>query len=201
MTPLTTSVLSDRIAAMASRPRVDAPAVRIDTGILLAARIEAGLSQRELAARAGTSGATVAAYERGTKEPRLSTLLRLLGAAGMRLELSYAPVLSNANGDLTREDRRSLALHRVIAARFARDPRAVSTKAVRNLKVMRRADDGSAAPWLEEWERLLKGPVSAVIEVLVSHDQRARDLRQVTPFAGVLSDEERRAIYRAAAAA
>ena len=186
---------------MASRPRVDAPAVRIDTGILLAARIEAGLSQRELAARAGTSGATVAAYERGTKEPRLSTLLRLLSAAGMRLELSYAPVLSSANGDLTREDRRSLALHRVIAARFARDPRAVSTKAVRNLKVMRRADDGSAAPWLEEWERLLKGPVSAVIEVLVSHDQRARDLRQVTPFAGVLSDEERRAIYRTAAAA
>ena len=143
---------------MPSRPRVDAPAARIDTGILLAARVEAGLSQRELAARAGTSGATVAAYERGTKEPRLSTLLRLLSAAGMRLELSYAPVLSSANGDLTREDRRSLALHRVIAARFARDPRAVSRKAVRNLKVMRRADDGSAAPWLEEWERLLKGP-------------------------------------------
>jgi transcriptional regulator with XRE-family HTH domain len=174
---------------------------RIDTGILLAARIEAGLSQRELAARAGTSGATVAAYERGTKEPRLSTLLRLLGAAGMRLELSYAPASSSANDDLTREDRRSLALHRVIAARFAGDPRAVSRNAVRNLKVMRRADDGSAAPWLDEWDRLLKGPASAVIEVLVSHDQRARDLRQVTPFAGVLSDEERRAIYRTAAAA
>jgi transcriptional regulator with XRE-family HTH domain len=186
---------------MPSHPRADGPQAGIDAGILLAARIEAGLSQRELAARAGTSGATIAAYERGTKEPRLSTLLRLLSAAGMRLELSYAPALSSANGDLTREDRRSLALHRAIAARFAGDPRGVSRKAVRNLKVMRRADDGSAAPWLEEWERLLKGPVSAVIEVLVSHDQRARDLRQVTPFAGVLSDEERRAIYRTVAAA
>ena len=119
----------------------------------------------------------------------------------MRLESSYVPALSSANGDLTREDRRSLALHRVIAARFAGDPRAVSRKAVRNLKVMRRVDDGSAAPWLEEWERLLTGPAPAVIEVLVSHDQHARDLRQVTPFAGVLSDEERRAIYRTAAAA
>jgi hypothetical protein len=39
--------------------------------------------------------------------------------------------------------------------------------------------------------------LSAVIEVLVSTSQRARDLRQVTPFAGVLSDEERRAIYQA----
>ena len=44
--------------------------------LLLAVRSEAGLSQRELAARAGTSGATVAAYELGTKEPRLSTLAR-----------------------------------------------------------------------------------------------------------------------------
>ena len=138
MTRPTSTLLSDRIAPMPSHPRADGPPAGIDAGILLAARIEAGLSQRELAARAGTSGATIAAYERGTKEPRLSTLLRLLSAAGMRLELSYAPALSSANGDLTREDRRSLALHRVIAARFAGDPRAVSRKAVRNLKVMRR---------------------------------------------------------------
>ena len=182
-------------------PREGAPLARIDTGILLAARVEAGLSQREPAPLAGTSGVTVAVYERGTKEPRLFTLQRLLGAVGMRLELSYVPASSSANGDLTREDRRSLALHRFIAARLAGDPRAVSRKAVRNLKVMRRGDDGSAAPWLEEWDRLLRGPVSAVIEVLVSHDQRARDLRQVTPFVGVLSDEERRAIYRTVAVA
>ena len=175
-----------------------------ETGlILLAARLEAGLSQRELAARAGTSGATVAAYERGTKEPRLSTLRRLLEAAGMRLELAYTPATTRRRAvALTREERRSLALHRAIAARLAADPATVLATARRTLAVMRRANtDGSAQSWLAEWERRLRGPLAGVIEVLVSTDQSARDLRQVTPFAGVLSDDERRAIYRADTAA
>ncbi|MGQ0805280.1 MAG: helix-turn-helix domain-containing protein [Actinomycetota bacterium] len=177
-------------------------ASEVGAAVLLAARAEAGLSQRELAARAGTSGATVAAYERGTKEPRLSTLHRLLVAAGMKLDLSYAPVSKERLAGLTREDQRSLALHRAIVTKLAADPETVLTKARRNLSVMRRANqDGGAEPWFAEWERLLRGPLSAVIEVLVSTNQRARDLRQVTPFAGVLSDEERRAIYQAERAA
>lgn len=164
--------------------------------LLLAARLDAGLSQRQLAARAGTSGATIAAYERGTKQPRLSTLRRLLAAAGGRLDLAWTPRADDSRM-LTREERRSLALHRVIAARLAADPEAVLAHARRNLATMRRAnEDGSAERWFAEWGRLLRGPAAAVIEVLVSRDQHARDLRQVTPFAGVLSDEERRMAYR-----
>jgi transcriptional regulator with XRE-family HTH domain len=166
---------------------------------LLAARSEAGLSQRALAALAGTSGATIAAYERGTKEPRLSTLRRILLAAGMHLEWRYEPLASNRDtGGLTREEARSLALHRAIAARLAADPEPVLLRARKNLAVMRRAnDDGAADAWFTEWERRLDAPLASVIEVLVSHQQDARDLRQVTPFAGVLSDDERRAIYAA----
>ena len=64
--------------------------------------------------------------------------------------------------------------------------------------MIRRAnDDGAAEGWFVQWDRLLRGPMAGVIEVLVSTEQQARDLRQVTPFAGVLSDEQRRAIYRA----
>lgn len=48
-------------------------------------RVRAGLTQAELAARAGTSQATVCAYERGTKEPGAATLARLVEAAGARL--------------------------------------------------------------------------------------------------------------------
>jgi len=178
-----------------TRPR------RIDeaAATLLAARSEAGLSQRALAARAGTSGATIAAYERGTKEPRLSTLRRILEAAGMRLECRYEPFPTGGGSDgLTREDSRSLALHREIATRLATDPDRVLRKARRNLAVMRRAnDDGAADAWFTEWQRRLNGTLASVVEALVSHDQHARDLRQVTPFAGVLSDAERRAIYAA----
>jgi transcriptional regulator with XRE-family HTH domain len=171
--------------------------------LLLAVRTESGLSQRELAARAGTSGATVAAYELGTKEPRLSTLGRLVEAAGMRLELRYEPKTPRRDdADLTREERRSLALHRAIAAKLAADPAPVLARARKNLRVMRRAnEDGAAERWFAEWEHRLRGPFAGIIEALVSHDQHARDLRQVTPFAGVLSDEERRAIYAAARAA
>ncbi len=49
------------------------------------AREGAGLSQQELARRAGTSQATLSAYETAAKEPSLRTLERLLGAAGARL--------------------------------------------------------------------------------------------------------------------
>jgi transcriptional regulator with XRE-family HTH domain len=166
--------------------------------LVLVARLEAGLSQRALAELAGTSGATIAAYELGTKEPRLSTLRRILEAAGMKLDWHCSPAGDTSTAGLTREDWRSLALHRVIAARLLADPDGVITKTRRNLRTMRRANgDGSADRWFDEWERRLTGPVAGIVEVLVSHDQDARDLRQVTPFAGVLADDERRAIYAA----
>lgn len=46
------------------------------------ARRRARLTQRELAARAGTSRAAVAQYETGVKVPRADTLERILEAAG-----------------------------------------------------------------------------------------------------------------------
>lgn len=50
--------------------------------LLRSARIESGLSLRQLAAAAGTSHATLAAYESGAKVPRVDTLVRILRAAG-----------------------------------------------------------------------------------------------------------------------
>jgi transcriptional regulator with XRE-family HTH domain len=49
------------------------------------ARRSARLTQAELAARSGTSQATISAYERGTKTPSAATLERVLAAAGVRL--------------------------------------------------------------------------------------------------------------------
>jgi predicted nucleotidyltransferase len=47
-------------------------------------RQAAGLSQAELAARAGTSQPTLSAYERGSKTPTSATLHKLLEATGVR---------------------------------------------------------------------------------------------------------------------
>jgi transcriptional regulator with XRE-family HTH domain len=51
------------------------------------ARRVAGVSQAELARRAGTSQATVSAYERGLKTPSVRVAARLLGALGCELTL------------------------------------------------------------------------------------------------------------------
>lgn len=60
----------------------------MDTAAALAqARAAAGLTQAGLAARAGTSQATVCAYELGTKRPSIETFERLLDAMGQRLEV------------------------------------------------------------------------------------------------------------------
>lgn len=54
---------------------------------LRSARRRAGLSQSELAARSETSQTAISAYERGRKEPSLSTLSRLLAATGAELSI------------------------------------------------------------------------------------------------------------------
>jgi len=61
--------------------------------ILRVARQRAGLSQRELARRAGTAQSVVARIETGHTSPSFQTLQRLLAAAGMslRAELEAPP--------------------------------------------------------------------------------------------------------------
>jgi transcriptional regulator with XRE-family HTH domain len=55
------------------------------------ARLESGLSQRELARRARTSQATISAYENGEKSPSVDTLKRIIGATGLELRIQLAP--------------------------------------------------------------------------------------------------------------
>jgi transcriptional regulator with XRE-family HTH domain len=58
--------------------------------LLQLARLKAGLSQRELAERAGVPVTMISAYERDRRQPTLATLLRLLRAAGFDLRLHLA---------------------------------------------------------------------------------------------------------------
>lgn len=60
----------------------------MDVGTLIATcRARAGLSQRELAARAGTSAAAICLYESGERVPRLDTLDRIVSATGAALHI------------------------------------------------------------------------------------------------------------------
>ncbi len=57
----------------------------MESDLLEDVRRRAGLSQEELAARAGTSRPTLSAYERGRKSPTLITVTRVLESAGFEL--------------------------------------------------------------------------------------------------------------------
>jgi transcriptional regulator with XRE-family HTH domain len=72
-----------------------------------AARRRAGLTQLALATMAGTSQATVSAYESGRKQPSLPTLSRLLAAAGSRLAVEPAerPVIEVSERQLAKAGR------------------------------------------------------------------------------------------------
>lgn len=59
--------------------------------LLQLARVKSGLSQAQLAARAGVPATMISAYERDLRQPTLPTLLRLLRAAGLDLRMELAP--------------------------------------------------------------------------------------------------------------
>ena len=63
------------------------------------ARERAGLSLRALAARASTSHSTLAAYEQGRKTPNVSTLDRILRAAGFAIDVTLSPRIGPDDGD------------------------------------------------------------------------------------------------------
>lgn len=61
-------------------------------GLLREARLRAGLTQRDLAQRAGTSQSVVARIEQGRSDPSTATLARLLAAAGFELRAELTPI-------------------------------------------------------------------------------------------------------------
>jgi len=63
---------------------------RLDPAALIReARLIAGLSQADLAARLGTTQSAVSNWERGRDEPRVSTLGRVLQACGFEADLVF----------------------------------------------------------------------------------------------------------------
>jgi hypothetical protein len=91
---------------------------------------------------------------------------------------------------------RSLAMHAVIARKIERDPGLLDV-ARRNLERWRARRQGSPPAWLEEWQALLERPWQAVAAFITGHSDRATRLRQSSPFAGILTNEERWRIHEA----
>jgi transcriptional regulator with XRE-family HTH domain len=157
----------------------------LQTAMLLrSARRSAGLTQAELAVRAGTSAPTISAYEHGAKQPRADVLLRLLRAAG--LEPALVPV-TTANSRYIDSFCQALAQH------VRRDP-AVLDQATRELDRMPPSSN------VDAWRSVLAAGPTAVIAVLTSQDPDARTLKADNPFArlGLVNEETRLALVQQA---
>jgi len=151
-------------------------------------RTIAGGTQAELAAMAGTSQPTIAAYERGSKSPAWSTITRIAQRAGLASHVFVGM-------EHTRDQARSLVLHAAIARALLREPERVIDKALANVTRMRAANPG-ASPLLTEWGHILELSPTRIAVRLLDPSDHGCDLRQVTPFAGVLTAAERSAAYQ-----
>lgn len=93
---------------------------------------------------------------------------------------------------MTRDQRRSLWLNTAVAGKLVGRPEEVLKQAGHNLTGLEaRHTRGQAAHWLKEWRELLSGPTERILEVLTSPTPFAREMRQNSPFAGVLDEDER----------
>ncbi|GAA1489154.1 hypothetical protein GCM10009626_19000 [Brachybacterium sacelli] len=118
--------------------------------------------------------------------------------AGTHRRIRRSEVQRLFNPQLTREQEKSLWLHRALMGHLMLDPQKVLQMATENItrwKPKHRAD-GIAMRSLEQWEQVLSGGVDVVVDVLTGLDEVSSDLRQNSPFAGVLSDVERRQALR-----
>lgn len=93
---------------------------------------------------------------------------------------------------LTRDKLRSLWLHQAVAGKLVMRPAVVLMQAQRNLTKLRAEHpNGRVVDQFDDWERLLRSPLEQLLSTLTSTSQRAIELRQNSPFAGVLTGHER----------
>ena len=100
--------------------------------------------------------------------------------------------------DLTRDQLKALWLHRAVAGRLVREPEPVLAKARANLDQLREIHpSGAVAAWLDHWRAVFEDGTEAVLDALTSRTSHAIELRQNSPFAGVLPESERLAVLAA----
>jgi DNA-binding transcriptional MerR regulator len=129
-----------------------------------------------------------------TRHPLAAALReRRTRAERLSLEQHGGELASRVPDDHRTAERRSLAYHEVVAKRL--DDRLIAEARER---VDRLAEEGHLHPrYAERWRQVLALSADRIAEAITAGDQDARDLRQNSPFAGALNEQERRRIIEA----
>jgi hypothetical protein len=87
-------------------------------------------------------------------------------------------------------------MHAAIARKIDHDPGLLDIPR-HNLERWRARAGNSPPQWLLEWRTLLKLPWLQLAALITEPSENAARLRQSSPFAGVLTESERKRIYEA----
>lgn len=98
-----------------------------------------------------------------------------------------------ASPRLTHAQEKSLWLHQAVLGALMANPDEVLKTAKDNITRWKKAHrpDGMSVRYLEQWERAIDRGVHDVVRIMVGTDERSSELRQNSPFAGVLSERQR----------
>lgn len=123
----------------------------------------------------------------GARRPLAAVFQGRPGAA--RLDLKWLQP-SQAGGSRDRTHQRGLAYHQAVASRLSRQ-----TVADAKYVLYRWREQGRIDPtYAERWGHILAMPLNEVRAAITAVGSDADDLRQSSPFAGALSEPERRRI-------
>lgn len=90
-------------------------------------------------------------------------------------------------------ERRSLVYHRIVAKRLNKQ----ICKDARERLLRWRAQGKIDPRYAEQWDEILSKPQNQIAKLISQDTQKMADLRQNSPFAGTLNEQERRRVFAA----
>jgi hypothetical protein len=169
----------------------DTRAARDFIAPIIVARYDNSMAKKRARGRP-SSGSALSAAERMRRMRERRKAAELKPIARVSNE-SEAPPTYSSHRLL---EARSLAMHAVIARKIERDPELLEV-ARRNIERWSTQRSSDRLPWLSEWRELLNQPWQTVAALITEPSENAARLRQSSPFAGILTNQERWRIYEA----
>ncbi len=156
-------------------------------------RTRHGLTQSELGRLSGVPQPVLSAYEHGHRSPTLDTLEAILAVRDETILVEPAQALQH-----DRSVARTIEVHRIVLDKVLQDPDHVLEQAEAQLELLNNVSSDRSMPYLVAWRVLLDGPRVELVRVLMSTGQHDVELLKVSPFATLLTDDDRAEVARRA---
>jgi hypothetical protein len=130
---------------------------------------------------------------------RMRRLRERKRAAGLKPVVAWVAAESAAPATYSSHrllEARSLAMHAVIARKIECDPKLLQVARGNVERWSTQRKDGRPA-WLDEWRELLNQPWRNIAALITEPSENGARLRQSSPFAGILTNQERWRIHEA----